>query len=230
MLAELVRKGARLADVGTDHAYLPAYLLKTGRIPFAVASDIAEGPLQKAVQHLSGLNQPGKWVAVQTPGLTGIENYLPEDIVIAGMGGEMILSILDSAPFVKDPRIHLILQPMTKPELLRRYLAENGFEILEERIAREGTAGEGDLLQKERFYQAILCRFSGVPYKLSRAEELFGPLLLEKKEENTRWMLEKKKIQWQKVIAGKEKGGLSGEEERAVLDEIEEKLKGWRTV
>ena len=93
--AGFVRQGARLADIGTDHAYLPVSLLRGGRIPFAVASDISAGPLAHARETaaFAGIGED-RLALVLTPGLRGIEAYRPTDITICGMGGEMIVGIL----------------------------------------------------------------------------------------------------------------------------------------
>lgn len=135
--AGFVRQGARLADIGTDHAYLPVSLLRGGRIPFAVASDISAGPLAHARETAAfvGIDED-RLALVLTPGLRGIEAYRPTDITVCGMGGEMIAAILAEAPFVRDTDIRLILQPMSRAQVLRQYLAENGFVIECETLAR----------------------------------------------------------------------------------------------
>ena len=135
MAASLVRPGARFADIGTDHAYLPLALLREGRIASAVAADIAEGPLARARENVLAAGYGGQVTLLLTPGLTGMEGFGLTDIAICGMGGEMILSILAAAPFVKDSGVRLILQPMTHSADVRRALAAEGFAIEGERCA-----------------------------------------------------------------------------------------------
>ncbi len=129
MCASLVRESARLVDVGTDHAYLPIELLKDGRISYAAATDINEGPLK------SGENNALKYSTDNIEfrlgaGLSPItEKDKITDIVIAGMGGEVISGIISDSPLTKDKNINLVLQPMTKSEELITFLYNNGFEI-----------------------------------------------------------------------------------------------------
>lgn len=133
--AFFVREGCKLADIGTDHGYLPIYLVKQGKIERAIAADINVGPLQKAAMHVRKYKAEDQ---VQTRLSNGLEVIFPnevDDIVIAGMGGELIAQILDAAPWVKNPEKHLILQPMTAAEDLRAYLQENGFHVKGEQAA-----------------------------------------------------------------------------------------------
>lgn len=163
--AGFVRRGARLIDVGTDHAYLPVSLLRGGRISFAVASDIAAGPLAHAREtaELAGIGAD-RLALVQTEGLLGLEAYAPTDVTICGMGGEMIVGILSAAPFVRDPAIRLILQPMSRAQVLRRYLAAEGFIIESEALARV----------KRHVYTCLCVHYEGVPYSLTPIEAFLG--------------------------------------------------------
>ena len=92
--ASMVRKGAVVADVGTDHAYLPVYLVLAGIAERAVASDINAGPLSRAEANIRKFSLSSQINTRLTPGLTGIEEFAPTDILISGMGGELIDSIL----------------------------------------------------------------------------------------------------------------------------------------
>lgn len=151
-VASLVRKDAVLADVGSDHAFLPIYLIQQGKISAAVASDINEGPIASAKKNVAANGLTDCISLVCTDGLHGIETYCPTDVVIAGMGGELIAQILSQAPFVCDPSIRLILQPMSRQEKLRAFLAQNGFLITQEVIV--DTTG--------RLYQIICAVYDGV--------------------------------------------------------------------
>ncbi len=216
--AEFVRPGARLADVGTDHAYLPVYLSCQQRISEALASDIAKGPLKRAKETIGKYSAEEKVKTRLTPGLMGAEDFCPTDIVIAGMGGEMIVSVLENAGVVLDEGVHLILQPMTKQEVLRRFLSEKGFELLDETLVNEG----------ERFYQILLCHYTGRAYSLSPLEEIFGPILLKKGGKTLEKLLEKKLMQWERAERGRTQGKegvqLCGE----LPELIREKLKALR--
>ena len=131
-VGKFVRQGAEFADIGTDHAYLPIYLLKCGRISSAVASDINEGPLASARANAEEMGVSEKIRFVLTDGARGLEDMGITDVAIAGMGGELIADIIENSPFLRDEKIRLILQPMSKQGHLRRYLSERGFDIVAE--------------------------------------------------------------------------------------------------
>lgn len=137
--ADLVPEGARLADVGTDHAYLPVALILEGRIPFAVAADLRQGPLERARATVREYGLTGKVVFRLCDGLRGIHPDEVDAVAIAGMGGETIAAILTAAPWTRERDVPLILQPMSSMPDLRRWLGENGYRIVEERLAQEGN-------------------------------------------------------------------------------------------
>ena len=163
MLADLVPPGAILADVGTDHGYLPVYLLQKGAIKRAIASDIGAEPLDHARRTAE---EYGAALELRLcDGLAGIAPHEVDTVVIAGMGGESIISILSAAPWTKDG-CRLILQPMTRQELLRRWLAENGYRFTAEHLVED----------KGTIYP-ILCVEGGEQPSLSEAETYAGLLL-----------------------------------------------------
>lgn len=133
LLADMIPNGTRLADIGTDHGYLPVWLMQQGRISFAIASDINSDPLDHARQSAQEYGVNGIDFRL-CGGLDGIKPTEVNMIIIAGMGGETIIQILDSAPWTKDGRHTLLLQPMTKTELLRDWLADNGYRFVRERL------------------------------------------------------------------------------------------------
>lgn len=137
MAADLVPAGARLADVGTDHAYLPAALILEGKIPFAIAADLRQGPLARARETVRQAGLMEKVAFRLCDGLSGIRPEEADAIAIAGMGGETIATILEAAPWTRE-NVPLILQPMSSMPDLRKWLQENGYAIQEERLAREG--------------------------------------------------------------------------------------------
>lgn len=152
MAADFVREGAAVADIGTDHAYLPAYLILSGKCRSAVASDLREQPLENARQTIRRYHLEGRVSARLSDGLDAISPCEAEDIVLAGMGGELIAALLARTPWLRDAERRLILQPMTHAEDVRLFLYENGFSILEEQAVREG----------EHLYIALRARYSGV--------------------------------------------------------------------
>lgn len=136
--AELVRNNVNIADIGTDHAYLPCYLIESGKAKSAVASDINEGPLENARRTISEHKLNGKISTVLSDGLEKVDITYIDDIIIAGMGGELIAEIIDKCENLKDHDKHLVLQPMKNPDRLRKYLYANGFEIDREKACAEG--------------------------------------------------------------------------------------------
>ena len=139
-VANMVPAGARLADVGTDHAYLPACLLQEGVLQRAVVSDLRRGPLDRARATAREYGLAGKLAFRLCDGLTGIQPGEVDAVAAAGMGGETIAAILAAAPWVRERDVPLILQPMSSFPDLRGWLQANGFAIEEERLAREGDA------------------------------------------------------------------------------------------
>lgn len=133
-IAALVPLGARLADVGTDHGYLPTALLQEGRITAAVATDIAPGPLNHARRTADTFG-----VAVDCrlcDGLCGVEPGEVDTVVIAGMGGETIAHILENASWTREETL-LLLQPMSRSEVLRPWLVRHGYQIHRERLVED---------------------------------------------------------------------------------------------
>ena len=166
LLADWVRPGARVADVGTDHAYLPVWLVLHGRVSSAIASDLRKGPIQRARE--TCLRHGADSVDCRLcDGLSGIGAEEADTVIIAGMGGENIAAILAAAPWTKDGAHTLLLQPMTRAASLRKFLAENGYTILREALTcergsylpvMEVTAGEMELTEGELYGGAKLLK------------------------------------------------------------------------
>ena len=208
-VAELVTEGAYLADIGTDHAYLPLYLAEKGLLSGAVASDIHKGPLESAKKNIREAGFSTLIHTLLTDGLQGIESYPVTDIAIAGMGGLMIASILEKAPFLRERRPRLVLQPMQHIPELRKYLGENGFQITKE---TQATA-DG------KFYQIICAVWDGTPRQYTDVELLLGKYNIEHKEESPerfRTLCNRQLDILNEKIKGLEKGGYSAEFQKAL--------------
>ena len=140
-VAQLVREDASLADVGCDHGYLPAYLIMNGKIKSAVACDINKGPLDSCIQLVADYSFENKIKCVLSDGLCNIAENECDDIAICGMGGELIAQILDNCTWAKNSSKHFILNPMTHPEILRKYLCDNGLKFrMILLLKKDGTA------------------------------------------------------------------------------------------
>lgn len=135
-VADRVPAGVRLADVGTDHAYLPTWLLLQERIPFALCTDLRPGPLERARETVEHWGVADRAELRLCDGLAGVSADEVDFVTIAGMGGETILSILAAAPWALKKG--LVVQPMSSHADLRVGLAPLGFHIAKETLAREG--------------------------------------------------------------------------------------------
>ena len=133
-IAGYVKKGEKLADIGTDHAYIPIYLVQNGIINGAVAADVNRAPLAAAEENIRCAGLGKKIKTVLSDGFFCIEEDSFDTAVIAGMGGMLIAEILKMAPRGKK----YILQPMKNLPELKRFLSENGFKITAEGLAAEG--------------------------------------------------------------------------------------------
>lgn len=138
LCASFVRDKVKVADIGTDHAYLPVWLCLTGKAVSAVAADINPEPLSRGELTIKKYGAEKLVKTRLSDGLKNIKEDEADDIIIAGMGGELIAKIMDNCPFSKNQEKRFILQPMTKCSELIKYLCENGFEILRQDTCKEG--------------------------------------------------------------------------------------------
>ncbi len=164
LIASLIPDSTGFADIGTDHGYLPAYMASRGYSGRIIAADIKEIPLSTAVSTAREYGVEDIISFRLCDGLDAIEPSEIDTIIIAGMGGDTISGILDRAEWCMDGKYLLLLQPMTKCEILRYWLCYNGFAILREDLISDN--GET--------YQIISARFTGENMPLSDAELFTG--------------------------------------------------------
>ena len=210
-VASLVPKGARMVDVGSDHAYLPVYLMEKGLISAALATDVNEGPIRRAEKNIQTAGFASQIATRKCDGLAGIEDFAPDTVTICGMGGELIAAILQDSGYVRQKAPLLLLQPMTQAAFLRRYLLGSGYEIVAERL----------LPDAHRIYQVIACRYTASPAAtLSPLWELAGKG--NAKSPHLPLLLAKLKKQYGDILDGKKSAGQDTTWEEALLKEIEE--------
>lgn len=137
-IAMLVRKDRVFADIGTDHAYLPVYLVENGIISKAIAADLRVGPLENAKDAVVSYGFTEQIELRLSDGLDNFKENEVEEIAVAGMGGLLISQFIERTGWLKNENIHLILQPMTHVEELRKTLFDNGFIIDKEVVAEDG--------------------------------------------------------------------------------------------
>lgn len=147
--ADFVRDGARFADIGSDHGYLPIWLMRMGKVKSAVAADIGQGPLSSAEGNAEKYHTNIK--TVLSDGFDKLSAEEVDDAVIAGMGGGMISNIIKRAPWLMDKSKRLILEPMTAIPELRQFLFENGFDIVREEA----------VVDEKKVYSVMLVTFTG---------------------------------------------------------------------
>ena len=177
-ICSLICQGRGVVDVGTDHGYIPVALAQNGYAGKIIASDIRPGPLQAARNSAESAAVDDKIDFLLCDGLDGCEKSAIDTIVIAGMGGDTICGILDRAEWCMTPDYTLILQPMTKAEVVRYWLAYNGYEFLDEVLVKDG----GIIYQvirariKENTSLSLAELFTG-EYALAVKNQLFGEFL-----------------------------------------------------
>lgn len=175
-------------DVGTDHAKLPLYLLEHCGFSFVTASDINRGPCERARANVAaaGKELAEKIRIVQTDGLSGLESAPCDRILIAGMGGELIRDILRAADFTRKESVKgsigFVLQPQSRPQLLRDYLFENGYRILDERLCEDGG----------KIYAVLLAVYDGKVRSATQLERYFGAPNLSRQDALFRRVFEEK--------------------------------------
>ena len=212
-LYDKIRPGVGVIDVGTDHGYLPVALALAGYPGRILASDIRPGPLQAAEASAARAGVTDRIEFLLCDGLSRCPPRAVDTIVIAGMGGDSIVRILDEAEFCMDSRYSLILQPMTKPEVLRYWLVYNEFEILSETLVHEN----GDL------YQILTARFGGTT-KLNDAELFVGKAALAEDPALYRLALGQLEKRINKALDGMRSGG-EYDPRMGLYREVEQQIK-----
>lgn len=162
-----------LSDIGTDHALIPAYALMNKRCKKAIACDIRKGPLERAERTLKEYFLQDKMELRLGSGLDPISKEEADCIVIAGMGGILITELLKASMEKAQRANYLILQPMVGQEVVRPFLWENGFEVLNEGLVNE----------EEKLYQVLTVRYTGKPRaQWNKLDEVIGERLITKKD------------------------------------------------
>lgn len=162
----MVRKDSNCVDVGTDHGYLSVYLYKNGITQNVTACDLNEKPLKTAEKTIEENGLTGKIDLVLSNGLENIKPKKADDIVICGMGGELILDIMLACDYSKDENRRFILQPMTNVPLLRKGLYKNGFEII----------AEIPVIDKPHHYTIIHVKYTGVEEEITEVFAKIGKM------------------------------------------------------
>jgi tRNA (adenine22-N1)-methyltransferase len=199
-IASLVTKGKRVADIGTDHGYIPVYLLNKCCIDFAILADVNKGPLENARGEVINNNLLKKVDLRLGSGIEVLEKNEVDEVIIAGMGGILISELLEAKTEVAHSVEKLILQPMQAQRELRKYLLNNGYEIIDEVLAKEDF----------RIYEIIIAKYTG-KNTLVESEVFYevGKKLIENKDILLNEFIDKKIFMYNSILSKIE--GKSGE-------------------
>lgn len=179
-----------VADIGTDHGYIPIYLVKNHICRRAIASDINKGPVKKAKFNVELENVQDKVQCRLGPGLTTIKPGEAQGIVIAGMGGNLISSILEESEDVFKEAEFAILQPVQNPEVLREYIYKKGYKIVDEELC----------IDEGRFYELIKITYGFNSESVNEVFYEIGKILVEKKHPLLEEYIESKLNKYRKIL------------------------------
>lgn len=216
-VASFVTDGNILADIGTDHGYIPIFLVQEKRIPGAIAMDINAGPLERAKEHI---DMYGLKDYIETRLSDGAAALLPgeaDTVLVAGMGGGLVMHILEEGKEVCMQAKELILQPQSELEHVRAYLWSNGYVILEENM----------VLEDEKFYPMMRVVYENV-IDTEKAENLlfcrYGKHLLEQKNEVLKQYLEREENLYAGILGNLTRTAVS-EKTKERIAEVEKMLR-----
>ena len=216
----MVRKGSAVADIGTDHAYLPAWLILSGISPKALACDVRKGPLENARKTVEHYGIEDRVSLRLSDGFDEIEPFEADDFIMCGMGGTLMEQLVSRTYWLKDKRKRIIVQPQSHAEDIRRFFVENGFEILLEDAC----------IDSGKLYCAMVAEYTGeitqkpISYiysgELSKCPQKEAKLFLE----NINLRL-KKKLEAEKIHGSAE----TAERLKKITLELEETINGMQT-
>lgn len=187
-LANMVTPGNRLADIGTDHGYIPIYLVEAGKIPAAVAMDVKEGPLERARAHVTEQNLQEQITLRLSDGVQKLQPDEADTVLIAGMGGGLVQKILSEGTRQLENVRELILQPQSEIAQVRAYLRTHGWQIMDEDMVEEDG----------KYYpmmKAVRKEEEDLPEQSKQLQDCFGPILLERRHPVLyRWITREQEI------------------------------------
>ncbi|MBE7047399.1 MAG: SAM-dependent methyltransferase [Ruminococcaceae bacterium] len=214
-IAEMVKKCDVIADIGTDHGYIPIYCITNNMAKSAIACDINQGPLDIAKENISKYGLDDRITLRLSDGVSKLKKAEADVIVIAGMGGLLINHILEEGKDIIDSSVRLILQPMLAQKEVRKYLYENGYDIISERLAKEG----------QKLYNIIEAKKSGSEVTYSEFDIVVGKRLYEEKDELFDLYTEMRMNTLRKIIKG-----ISGSKDKEGLDEYIKELEFFESI
>ena len=218
-IAEHVDKCESVADIGTDHGYIPIYLVKEGICKKAIASDINKGPIEKAKVNVAFEGVSNKVKCLLGPGLNPLKVGEVNGVILAGMGGNLTRDILLADMDKVKKYDFIILQPAQNPEVLREFLYKNDYEIIDE-----------DLIKDEgRFYELFKVKYNENSEKLVFEDGLYyevSPLLREKNHSLFKEFIEGKINRCETILSFIKEDTEAAKKRKSDLEEKINKLKG----
>ncbi|WP_349398823.1 tRNA (adenine(22)-N(1))-methyltransferase [Clostridium perfringens] len=218
-IAEHVDKCESVADIGTDHGYIPIYLVKEGICKKAIASDINKGPIEKAKVNVAFEGVSNKVKCLLGPGLNPLKVGEVNGVILAGMGGNLTRDILLADMDKVKKYDFIILQPAQNPEVLRKFLYKNDYEIIDE-----------DLIKDEgRFYELFKVKYNENSEKLVFEDGLYyevSPLLREKNHPLFKEFIEEKINRCETILSFIKEDTEAAKKRKSDLEEKINKLKG----
>ena len=195
LVASFVPEGSRIADIGTDHGYVPIYLAEIGKIKSALAMDVRKGPLARADEHIEEYRHDvgDAAISIETRLSNGLEKLQAKEadtVIIAGMGGELMLRILRDGAHMYDSVKHYVLSPQSELSAFRHGLEKLGISILEEQM-----------LMDEGKYYVILHAAPGSMHYEQEYEYRYGSDLIQKQDPVLREFLERELAQGEELLA-----------------------------
>jgi len=170
-VADMVTKDYRIADIGTDHGLVPISLIERKIIPSGIAMDVNQGPLEIAKGNIEGAGLSHKIEVRQSDGLEKLKPYEVDSVVLAGMGGNLMIKILSEYWQVTRSLKECIIQPQSEWEKVRRFLVEHNFAIVQEEM----------VMDADKYYLVMKVIESEQESRWSEVELAFGKLLLKNK-------------------------------------------------
>ena len=218
-IAEHVDKCESVADIGTDHGYIPIYLVKEGICKKAIASDINKGPIEKAKVNVAFEGVSNRVKCLLGPGLNPLKVGEVNGVILAGMGGNLTRDILLADMDKVKKYDFIILQPAQNPEVLREFLYKNDYEIIDE-----------DLIKDEgRFYELFKVKYNENSEKLVFEDELeyeVSPLLRKKNHPLFKEFIEEKINRCETILSFIKEDTEAAKKRKSDLEEKINKLKG----
>lgn len=215
-VAGLVTEGASVADIGTDHGYIPIWLAETGRCTRIIASDVNRGPADRAAEHIRACGLADRIEVRCADGLKGLCPGEAETVILAGMGGPLMIRILEESPEIVEKVREFILQPQSEIGKVRAYLNRRGFRVIAEELVEE--AGK---------YYPMMKAVHGEESAYLPEELLYGRILLAKRHRTLyRYLLRERRIQGELLDRLTEQSGERVEKRRAQVEETLVELDG----